>query len=64
MYGFIGGKKDGRKYPTAENVREEFYNVHEGSVDADASMGEIPLVSTRTFRYCFIYDAYPTFDFR
>ena len=56
MYGFKGGRKHDRKYPTVENVRDEFYKVHDGSIDADASLGEIPLVSKSTFRYyCFIY---------
>ena len=50
MYGYRGGKKEGRKYPTVANVREEFYNIHEGVPDADPTLGEIPLVSQSTFK--------------
>ena len=38
MYGFKGARKQGRKYPTAENARDESYKVHDGSVDAYAPM--------------------------
>lgn len=52
MYGYVGGSKEGRCYPTVESVRDRFYTVHEGVIDADPELGEIPLVGQDTFRFC------------
>lgn len=52
MYGYKGGKKEGRKYPTVKSVHEEFYKLHPGATkNADQSLGETPLVSLSTFRF-------------
>ena len=54
MYGFKGGPKQGRKYPTVASVREAFYKLHDEAVkDADPSAGEVPLVGKTTFRYLY-----------
>ena len=52
MYGHAGGRKEGRKYPTVQNVRDKFYEIHKDAViDADPTGGEIPNVQHSTFRY-------------
>ena len=51
MFGFKGGSKEGREYPTVKRVREKFYELHPEAVkDPDISMGEIPLVGITVFR--------------
>ena len=58
MYGYVGGKKEGRQYPTVANVREKFYEMHKDAArDPDPELGQIPLVQHSTFRLCF--DPYP-----
>lgn len=51
MYGYKGGPKEGRSYPTVAEVRRRFYEMHEGVRDADEEAGELPLVSLSLFRY-------------
>lgn len=65
MYGFKGGPKQGRKYPTVASVREAFYELHDEAVkDADQSAGEVPLVGKTTFRYIhYSRSKYPLFKF-
>ena len=54
MYGYVGGKKEGRQYPTVANVREKFYEMHKDAArDPDPELGQIPLVQHSTFRLCF-----------
>lgn len=52
MFGYKGGKKEGRRYPTMKNVRDDFYTIHEGvdPEEADPTRGEIPRVSCSVFR--------------
>ena len=51
MWGFKGGRKEGREYPTVKSIMEKFYSIHEGTEDADITVGEIPKVGYGRFRY-------------
>ena len=54
MYGYKGGSKEGRKYPTIQNVMDGFYEKHpDASLDPDIAAGEIPRVKLSTFGYIF-----------
>ena len=51
MFGYVGGSKANREYPTVAKVMAAFYEMHPGTRMADLTEGEIPLVSSNTFRY-------------
>ena len=53
MFGLPGGNKNMRTYPTVQKVMDKFYEIHEGSYDADITKGEIPKVKWSTFMYVF-----------
>lgn len=55
MFGLPGGNKNMRTYPTVQKVMDKFYEIHEGSYDADITKGEIPKVKWSTFMYVFFY---------
>lgn len=51
MYGHKGGSKEGRKYPTVENVMQKFYEMYpDATLDSDPDAGEIPRVRRGVFR--------------
>ena len=54
MYGYVGGPKQGRKYPSVSNVREEFYERHQDAC-VYPEPGEIPLVQKTIFRLFISY---------
>lgn len=52
MFGYKNGCKSGRKYPTTENVLEQFYLKHpDASQLADVTAGELRRVKVSTFRH-------------
>lgn len=52
MYGHKGGSKEGRKYPTVENVMQKFYEMYpDATLDSDPDAGEIPRVRRGVFRF-------------
>ena len=53
MYGMKGGSKVNGVYPTAKNVREEFYKAYPGEpfLTFDPTKGDIPIVRLGKFRW-------------
>ena len=51
MWGYKGGKKEGRIYPTVDNVREAFYKQYPAAFrGANVEELGIPLVGRTVFR--------------
>ena len=58
MWGVKGGRKEGRMYPTVQNVMVEFYQGHPSSEETEFSIGEIPKLTWSCFRYFTYFTIY------